>query len=354
MLMSVRDIDILRLCRWCRYVSRTALETVFSIDEVAMLQGLKLIHLHVPSDTFVVTARGNRFLDAHIETLPPAIAPAYHPTDTLRRTRLSHLMLTLYKNGLPIFLKEPAELFQRSGFCLSATTRGRGTNLWGGSRSAGLALLQDRLCNVHYVCPAIGNVTLTEEIRICNQFGFSLGNPEQALIFAGASYPSIITALEEPAENKGTHALSYGEVLAQSPIPVHLLSCDDVGAIQLQIMAQPNYRHRLAQLATGNDFVPPPPDTDWDGQYLGLPFFVAVDMNLKSLDIAVATYDQIAMVALEGQVQILGARYGRKAKVFTLTATALTKFFGHPPETYHPPNRPFLTAKGEMINAPPI
>ncbi len=354
MLMSVRDIDILRLCRWCRYVSRTNLETVFSIDEIAMLQRLKLIHRHVSSDTFVATARGNRFLDAHVQDLPPVIVPSYHPADILRRTRLSHLMLTLYKSGLPIFLKEPAELFQRSGFCLSATTRGRGTNLWGGSRSAGLALLQDRLCNVHYVCPAIGNVTLTEETRICNQFGFSLGNPEQALIFAGASYESIITALDEPSDKKGDQTLSYGEVLTQSPIPVHLLSCDDVGAIQLQIMAEPNHRSRLAQLATGNGFVPPPQGTDWDGQYLGLPFFVAVDMNLKRLDKAAATYDQIAMVALEGQVQILVARYGTKAKVFTLTTSALTKFFGHTPEIYNPPNRPFLNTKGEMINAPSI
>jgi hypothetical protein len=63
-------------------------------------------------------------------------------------------------------------------------------------------------------------------------------------------------------------------------------------------------------------------------------------------------YSQIAMVALKEQVEsLLGARYKNNARIFTLTQSALTELFGHPPALYMPPEDAYRTKKGDVLHA---
>ena len=47
---------------------------------------------------------------------------------------------------------------------LSTLTRERGANPWGSTRVAAIAHLGDLFCAVHYVCPGIGKLSLTDEL----------------------------------------------------------------------------------------------------------------------------------------------------------------------------------------------
>ena len=84
--------------------------------------------------------------------------------------------------------------------------------------------------------------------------------------------------------------------------------------------------------------------------------------DLRRLDAAISIarqegYPQIAVAALEGQAEtILFPRYRDtgKARVFILAGEAVSEVTGRPPVPYTPPRTQFLTAEGDVIDAPPF
>lgn len=97
-------------------------------------------------------------------------------------------------------------------------------------------------------------------------------------------------------------------------------------------MAVPEYRQRLTRAALQGAYEPPPNNAAaWDAIYRGMPFVLAVDMDLRRIDAALELADtagcsQIAIAALPGQVDaLLASRYREtgRARVFDLTDQAL-------------------------------
>jgi hypothetical protein len=185
----------------------------------------------------------------------------------------------------------------------------------------------------------------------------------RAFIFAGDSYKSVLSELERPPDKNDAKLLTYGGAYRCLQLPVHLLSCDATGAVQLQIMAVPDYRARLTKAALKNQYRPPPEDVpEWDAMFQGVPFLMAADMDLHRINAAIRTarargFPQIAMAALEGQAeQVLFSRCRDKnlARVFVLTAEAISAVTGRKPVPYVPPRTQFTTSKGDVADAPLI
>lgn len=145
--------------------------------------------------------------------------------------------------------------------------------------------------------------------------------------------------------------------------PVHLLSCDETGARQLQIMAVPDYRMKLAKLMLRSAYRPPPEDDPaWDAIYQNRPFVIGADMNLRRIDAAIASAKKrgclpISLAALDAQGDaVLLRRYKDTsyAVIYKVTESVLTELFGHPPSLYLPPCTQYLTKKGDVVDAPLI
>lgn len=142
---------------------------------------------------------------------------------------------------------------------------------------------------------------------------------------------------------------------------MYLLPCDDTGAVQLQIMAAPDYRVRLTRLALRTHYQPPPEDAPaWDAVYDGAPFVLAADMDLRRIDAAIQTarargYQQVAMAALKEQGEaLLLSRYRGLVRFYALTHEAVAELLGRSPALRTPPRTQFLTAKGDVVDAPLI
>ena len=111
----------------------------------------------------------------------------------------------------------------------------------------------------------------------------------RTFIFAGERYTDLLDEIEDTGgisqENKFVpYAVAYHNLR----LPVHLLSCDDTGAMQLQIMSEPNYRTRLTRAVLKTHYQAPPEDVPaWDAIYGGRPFVLAVDMDLRRMDAAI-------------------------------------------------------------------
>lgn len=360
MIFSQGDIDILRLIRWCQFIAPGDLNILSA--ETDSLIALGLIRRHKKSGALIMSKKGVQLLQALFHQNAPHYPPSYHASIIQRRLRLSKLALTAYCGNVDIFLDRNELLSKSPSMFLSTLTREKGSNPWGSTRVAAIAHLGDLFCAVHYVCPGIGKLALTDELTAFSNQTARFSGAKRAFIFAGESYKDILTELEADTQTD-TKLISYGGVYRCLQLPVHLLSCDNTGAVQLQIMAQPDYRTRLARAALKEEYQPPPLDVPvWDAIYQGRPFVVAADMDLRRLDAAIRAahergLDRIAVAALEKQAKtVLIPRYQDtgKAGVFALTREAITEVTGRTPVPYIPPRTQFLTEKGDVVDAPPI
>ncbi|WP_300820421.1 hypothetical protein [uncultured Oscillibacter sp.] len=359
MLFSEREIDALRLLCWCQYIGMDDMRKLLTETEQCNLMLLGLMRQHKKSTAFILTNQGRSFLSEALDNAIPELAQSYHKDAIQRRLRLAGLILTAYRGHIDPFTTTVEELLHSPSLFLSAVTRSRGVNPWGSTRIAAIAHLGDLLCAAHYVCPGIGKLALTDELNAFTNQTARFRDARRAFLFAGESYSDILAELEASEPRTDTKLISYGAAYQCLQFPVHLLSCDDTGAVQLQIMSVPDYRRKLTRAAL-KGLYQSAENPAWDAFFQGMPFVMAADMDLRRLDDAISIarqegYPQIAVAALEGQAEaVLFSRYRDtgKARVFILTNEAVSEVTGRPPVPYTPPRTQFLTAEGDVIDAP--
>ena len=363
MLMSVRDMDVLRLLCWCQNVRPDDLSSISTETERENLITLGLIKRHQRSDTLLLTNSGRAFLQAALEGDVPNLTLSYHDAAIERRVRLSSLMMTAYHAGINVFTITANSLAEPSTLFITAITRSRGHNPWGSARVGAIAHLGSTYYAVHYIYSGIGRMAVNDELAAFHNHTNFGKNTQRAFLFAGSSYESVIEELKNQDEKRNEKLIRYGEAYHCLHAPIHLLSCDETGAQQLQIMTVPDYRVKLTRLMLRSAYQPPPEDiAAWDGLYNGHPFVVGADMDLRRIDTAVRTAKQhgclpIALAALEGQGSaVLLQRYADPgcATVYKVTENVLSELLGRAPNLYAPPRTQFLTEKGDVVDAPLI
>ncbi len=363
MLLDKRDVDFLRLLCWCQFLRPSDARKIIPKEELRYLCERGLATFHEKSGAYVPT-RGCRNLVAGLTVPPTPIQTRnYHEEAIVRRLRTSSIFMTAYRAGVNVFTTTAEELAGSSALFLTAFARNHKSNPWGSSRVVAMAHLGDLLCATFYVCSGIGKITLTDELTaISNQAGHFKG-VRQAMIFAGESYSDILTELEAQRTEKDSKLVFFGQAYRQVQQPIHLITCDDAGAMQLKIMATPDYRTQLTKAILGTAYSGPPEEVaQWDGFYRGLPFIVAADMDLRRINSALEAahaqgYEKIAMACLKGQQKrLLSARYDKtgKADVYQITPEALSAVLGAEAELYAPAPTQFLTEKGDVVHAPLI
>ena len=362
MMLSCRDLDILRLLRWCRMIRSKELCEAFSKDEVLNLSAAQMIRFSDAAKAWLLTPCGNRVLDSAGFVLPAATAPTYREPDITRRLRLAQIVTTTYSAGVNVFLTKEAELQSPPSLFLPFLHRNRGSNPWGSTRVAALLHTGDLMCAIHWVSPGIGCVALTDELTAFQNHTAAIPTKQRTMIFAASNYEEILAELDAGQENQNTRLQSYREVYDCLKLPLFLLPCNETGCLQLHILGTPNYRELLAKIILKSHYVSPPTNRAmYDALYQGVPFVMAADMDLRRIDAAVEAarsdgVSQIALAALPEQVEsVLNRRYREpgKARVFTITESALRELLGST-VPYAPPDLPFYTSEGSVLDVPPL
>lgn len=363
MLFSYQDMELLRLLRLCRCILPEDLRHYFSETTISNLKSLRLIRTHNASGALTLSSEGNALLDLYCSDLPANSRIAYKPHDTIRRIRLSKLLLTVHRADLKIESSGIAAL-QNNQICFLPTfMRKRGQNVWSNSRIAALLRLGDILCAAHFIAPDIGSIHLVEELNAFGNNTAMVKDVRRAFLFAGESYESILAELEKTAAKNEGQMVSYADAYQKIQMPIFLLPCDDTGAMQLQLMTIPNYRKRLTCAALKSQYAPPPQEhPEFDAIFQGTPFVMAADMDLHRLEQAAEKAKmlwnkQIALVCLEAQAKaFFFPRYRDtgKARVFVLTQQALTDALGETPALHEPSRYAYKTSEGDVIDAPLI
>lgn len=362
MLLSERDADVLRLVYWCQCIRPELLRDISSAPELNELTGRGFIKLHEKSGAYVTTAKGAEFLEAVLDGKLPRFSRSYHAGNMERRLRLSALAMTAYRAGLDLFTCSPSELERTGTLFLTAHGRGRGQNPWGSTRVAAVAHIGDLACGFHFIYPGIGKLALTDELVAFNNSTAHIGGARRCLLFAGESYRSVTEELaREPLPEKESKLVNYREAYRCLKLPVHLLSCDSAGSMQLKIMSVPDYRTRLIRAALMAHYRPPPPDAPfWDALFDGVPLTLAADMDLRRAEAGIgaakrAGTPSMGLLALREQADaFLYDRYGSDpfVRIYCLSAKALEEFFQAPPALYTPARTQYLTTKGSVVDTP--
>lgn len=268
MLMSVRDMDVLRLLCWCQNVRPDDLSSISTETERENLITLGLIKRHQRSDTLLLTNSGRAFLQAALEGDVPDLTLSYHDAAIERRVRLSSLMMTAYHAGINVFTITANSLAEPSTLFITAITRSRGHNPWGSARVGAIAHLCSTYYAVHYIYSGIGRMAVNDELAAFHNHTNFGKDTQRAFLFAGTSYADIMEELKVRDEKRDTKLIRYSEAYRGLHYPVHLLSCDETGARQLQIMAVPDYRVKISKLMLRSAYRPPPEDAPaWDAIY---------------------------------------------------------------------------------------
>lgn len=366
MLFTIGEVDLLKLLRWCQTVSLSTIAPYYTKAELSNLACCGYLKTNTQHRTVALTERGHRLLEALPDRCAPRSAKSSRDTLLARRISLGTLMSTCYLGGTEVFTTEIAQLQTPPAYYMTALSRSKGTgkmNPWGNSRMAGIAALGDTLYAAYFVNPGITAFALDDEVRIFSNNTASLPMRQKAFLFVGSSYAAVLEEVEQIMLPFGDRTVSYGEAYQRLSQPVHLLSCDDTGGKQLALMSVPNYREQFTRAALDEKYTPPPADVpNCDATFLGLPFVMAADMDLRRVDALCETasragYGQITLAALEEQCEaIFYARYRNtgKARVFVLTPPTIQKVLGHPLVLSTPPRTPYLTPEGGVFHVPII
>ena len=360
MIFTTRDIELLRLLRWCRYIDPDDLK-MFDEKTITNLKGIKMIRAQRSSKYLFLTGTGGEFLESVFADIPARMPISYKTQDALRRARIAKIALLSYSAGLNVFTNDLTCLEYDASYFLPTLMRSNSANPWSNSRIAALLRLGDTLYAAHYVCPGIGELLLTDELNAFNNNTSQIKNVRRAFFFAGQSYTDVLAELGAAPANEPGRYVSYADAYRQLSLPVHLLSCDTTGSMQLRLMAMPDYRQVLTRSALQTKYAEAPPEIpSWDAMFDGKPFVMAADMDLRRIDAAIKAAKergiaQIVMVALKPQVEaVLKSRYRETglARVFSLKEEMLSDLGIN--KLYTPPLEGFRTEKGEVIDAPLI
>ena len=294
MLFDRRDLDLLRLAgayQWLPYESLPPSGLADGLRrEAELLARLGLVTISKSRRYFMLSPQGYELLSSYGYACSPGAKRPYAGSVTLRRRlEAGAILLTCLAAGIapagqvddlsgePTFL--PAFLLRSGVGNLMNAASCAGFGHWGGT-----AYL------IQYVGEESRGLYLANELshlhKLSSVFDRRLTAPT-AMLLAGQSYEEIYRLLTDrkPSPRHGKQGfVDYWAAYDRVDLPVHLLACNDAGAMQLSVMAQPDHRVRIARAAFGgrwtavDDAIP-----GADGHVEGSPLVIAIDMDLRRI-----------------------------------------------------------------------
>lgn len=230
-------------------------------------------------------------------------------------------MLTCLRAGIDVFQDNVNGLAFQPTFYPAFDLRDGEINLMNAANCSGFGHWGDKGYILEYVSPEGKGMSLTNELTHLHNFSSLFDrrlNGPLAMIFAGPSYRLIHKQLSERPPTKKRRKsgfVDFGEVYRISDMPIHLLSCDETGAMQLALMKQPDHNARIARSSFGNRWKPHDeliPEAD--GCVDGNPLVIAADMDIRRVE-------RVCMEASrQGRAEVMVAAFRSQMESFLLGA----------------------------------
>lgn len=365
MLFSLAEIEMLRLAGWFKSIPLELREydtELFSPAGIASLCLHRLLYVTQNGQYLRLTPTGWELLSDLGYPYTKDAGYITDPQKIRRRTEAARMMFTCYRAGIGIFAETPEQLITAPTFLSSAAARRNkgiiSSKVWAGCRLCGILRLADTAYIVHFVDDQ--GLQFQSEMSLFHRLVANRCENTAGIYAANRYREAAHFLLTEPPlsqdRKRANGWRSFREACKSTRLPLLLLECSDIGALQLQVMGTPGYREKILHLGLGSGYAPPPdnmPDVDalWDGT----PTVMAVDMDIKRLSRAYRTakhlgFSTLRMLALPEQLDTLGELFYRTGmmELYGISKTILTSELGL--ELYEPSfTQPYQTKEGGTL-----
>ena len=288
-----RDLELLRLVgryRWLPLGTFGKFGFAGIHDAIEELSKIGYISISRNKRYIMVAPKGCTLLNELGFKCDTSVKRAYENYGTLRRRlEAGSIMLTALRAGIGAQCVDVDALRNQPTFLPSFALRTAAANPMSNGTCAGFGHWGGKSYMLHYASSENKGMYLTNELKTFHNLGsvFSERLDEQeAMVFAGDSYKQAYAQIKLKAASSrhGVKGFSdFAEIYRSVDIPVHLLSCDETGAMQLALMRQPGYNARIAKAAYGERWAQrdeqiPDADGSIDG---GRTLLIAADMDVR-------------------------------------------------------------------------
>lgn len=323
-----RDAALLRLTGKYRWLPFDAFERFGlgdAAESAAALSKLGYISIARSRRYLGLTKKGMAFLDDGGYGHSSATNRPYAGSVTLRRRlEAASIMLTALRAGIGTLGDGIDSLRGQPAFMPSHAFRTAEANPMSNVSCAGYGRWGGKAYMLHYAGLDGGGMFLNNELRTFHSLSSATAprfDEPEAMIFAGEGYRQVYGRLvsapsqspSQPPKNYGAKSyVNYPYVYSRVEIPIHILACSEIGAMQLALTRQPDFAARLARAAFGDRWTPEDGEIpDGDGLIDGnRAILIAADMDIRR---AVRVIDDarrfgrkgVALIAFREQIEEL-------------------------------------------------
>ena len=286
------ELRILQLAgkyRWLSYDTLRSLGFASQHGILNLLRKTGYLSLSNKKRYIKLAPQGYELLRKYGHDYDPGAKRASASSSALRRRlEVTSVMLTALRAGIDTLPDNVDALSGQPVFFPAFELRKGDSNLMNAASCVGFGHWGNSGYMLQYVSPDSCGMYLTNELghlhNLASVFDPRLNAP-LAMMFAGQSYTSLYEQLKatSPSPRHGKHGFSdYWDVYRKTDMPIHLLSCDEIGAMQLALMCRPEYNARIAKAALGDDWTPRDDQIpDADGCVGVKPLIIAADMDVR-------------------------------------------------------------------------
>ena len=357
MVFSQADIEVLRLCAWCKDLPAPLCRNIPQ-DILEWLELLALIRKAESGPSYRMTPKGISFLE-QIGFCVSADGQ-YRSGDILkRRLQTAEICSFFWRFGVDVFCEMPRTEKGTETFLPSFSMRRKeNTNILGGSRLCGFYYTDHAVFVPYYITPNNEGVYPAVEQRTFRAESLSLGKMPH-VIYTGCGTLEELLALvrAEKVRKEKCTTDSFWEAIPKYGCPVAVVPMDENGMRQLRILRVPDYKERLLRSLLGKSYLPPVlSQSDGRSKENKTTCIVGFDCNISRFEsIIQQCKGEPHIIVLSTQFHAIEPLFfGRNVAVSAVDIGDVERLLGIPSELPLLSPMPFLTEKGEPIYVPPI
>lgn len=307
MVFSQTDMEILRLCAWCKDLPTRKTENLPA--EIVNLVYYDFLRLTRSKKSYRLTPLGYEVLQrAGFDCVPDS---TYRTDEHIvtRRLQGAETALFFWRFGADVFVESPrAE--KRKDFYISAyTLRNASDNpLLRNTQMLGFYYTDDTMFVPYYVTKGdIGLYTNVEMRAIFSQTIRCGRSPFVILSGNGSLFEIAEIVMTERHRNEKQTYDTYTEAFEKFECPVAIIPMNEYGIRTLEVLKLKDYRTQIAKAVLGEDYLPPKSEhTDAISKSTGESYIVGIDCNIRRIKKAM-TLDTSApnIIAFDYQVNTI-------------------------------------------------
>ena len=347
------EIEVLRLCAWCKDLPVNGCRNI-PAEILDSLLRYRLIRLSRNKLGYRCTPDGITVLDY--------VGFDYKQDKTYRTDK--DVLVRRYQTAeiTSFFWRYGADVFQES---LSAENRNnifmpsfvlrrqQHANILGGTMLTGFFYTENTVFIPYFVSKDADGIYPDVEQRTFRADMLLRGRKPHILYTGAGNLKKLIETVSYKKErsNKVTTTY-YKDAMGLFNCPVAIVPMDEDGMRQLRILSVPDYRQRLMKNLLGEDYLPPTSPM-FDGRTKSENFIIGFDCNIFRFENAVKTKKPTSIFVLPSQEDYVAKLVdGTNAKCFVIKFEDAERYYGLPHELPALDRTPFQTGKGGYVDVP--